>query len=935
MKKRKLVLVLMLSLMMLVTMIPSFSFADEVKNIDSAGGELSQGTYSLSGNVDLTDNLTIPAGAKVTIDLNGHTLKGNGNGSVVVVNGELTIKDSSSGGKITGGNALGSKGGGVLVKTGGSLQLLSGAVTGNTAPYGGGVCVEPQATFSMDGGEISNNKSTNVKGSGGGGVAVEKETNTVGSFTMNAGKISDNSSWIQGGGVFSNGTMVMNGGEISGNTAPAGAGIISNYDTFTMNAGSVVNNTADCTENVKNGGSFKYALGGGIKVANSKFYFYGGTVSGNKVVSVEGIIMCDGGGIHVRDSGEMHVKGSPVVENNTNKPVSGDAYADNIYMQHSNVLIHLDGDLTGGAKLSVRKAGNVGQITKCGDYTFKDGTITVDDPATKLTKRDGDLYFGTSAAENDAVAYTYVDGEKFYYASLEDAIADMASGKNTVYLLKDIELSTTVTASDKADLVLAAEEGKSIKITGPKVSGAFFNVPTGAKLTLLGDITLDGGNKNVQAFNVRGDLIIGSEKNAEKNPAIKNFSYEGSGGAINVRGGTVTLNKGEISGNRANKEGSMGGAISATAPAIINVNGGTITGNSSTSYGGAIVLNGSTLNITGGSITGNTAGNNTGGGIHAYGGSVVNMIGGTIKDNTATVGQLSLNTSSAMIVDGEIGEVKLIGAKAYCFHTNGGTFENQAGLTKLPEPVKAGYIFNGWYQNSDFSGYKATALADGTPYYAQWQEKNEQVLSYNTKKVEKHINDGAFTNNLTKTTVHGDVTYTSSDEKIATVDATTGKVTIVGAGTATITATAAETDNYKKAVASYDLIVTDHQLGNKWKSDADNHWHVCEICQTKVDPAAHEFQWVVDKEATTTEKGSKHEECTVCGYKKAAVEIPVIENGTTGGDQNNGNAGNGTKADTANGTKTGDAMPIGMLAVLMLAAAAGIVFCGRKLYKSR
>ena len=38
---------------------------------------------------------------------------------------------------------------------------------------------------------------------------------------------------------------------------------------------------------------------------------------------------------------------------------------------------------------------------------------------------------------------------------------------------------------------------------------------------------------------------------------------------------------------------------------------------------------------------------------------------------------------------------------------------------------------------------------------------------------------------------------------------------------------------------------------------------------------------------------------------------------------------------SANGTKTGDTMPIGMLAVLMLAAAAGTVFCGRKLYKSR
>ena len=38
----------------------------------------------------------------------------------------------------------------------------------------------------------------------------------------------------------------------------------------------------------------------------------------------------------------------------------------------------------------------------------------------------------------------------------------------------------------------------------------------------------------------------------------------------------------------------------------------------------------------------------------------------------------------------------------------------------------------------------------------------------------------------------------------------------------------------------------------------------------------HNFKWLIDKEATATEKGSKHEECTICGYKKEAVEIPVI-----------------------------------------------------------
>ena len=65
-----------------------------------------------------------------------------------------------------------------------------------------------------------------------------------------------------------------------------------------------------------------------------------------------------------------------------------------------------------------------------------------------------------------------------------------------------------------------------------------------------------------------------------------------------------------------------------------------------------------------------------------------------------------------------------------------------------------------------------------------------------------------------------------------------------------------------------------HSYGSEWKNDADNHWHECS-CGDKADKAAHDFKWVVDKEATATKKGSKHEECKVCGYKKAAVEIPA------------------------------------------------------------
>nr|WP_046432304.1 hypothetical protein [Ruminococcus sp. A254.MGS-108] len=77
-----------------------------------------------------------------------------------------------------------------------------------------------------------------------------------------------------------------------------------------------------------------------------------------------------------------------------------------------------------------------------------------------------------------------------------------------------------------------------------------------------------------------------------------------------------------------------------------------------------------------------------------------------------------------------------------------------------------------------------------------------------------------------------------------------------------------------------------HKYGTEWKYDETNHWHECE-CGNKADITAHNFKWIIDKEATATEKGSKHEECTVCGYKKAAVDIPAIGFGSSSDDEAN------------------------------------------------
>ena len=75
------------------------------------------------------------------------------------------------------------------------------------------------------------------------------------------------------------------------------------------------------------------------------------------------------------------------------------------------------------------------------------------------------------------------------------------------------------------------------------------------------------------------------------------------------------------------------------------------------------------------------------------------------------------------------------------------------------------------------------------------------------------------------------------------------------------------------------LPATDHTYGGEWSLDDIHHWHEC-ACGARNDEAVHRFKWIIDKEATETEKGSKHEECEVCGYKKAAIEIPATGGGT-------------------------------------------------------
>lgn len=144
---------------------------------------------------------------------------------------------------------------------------------------------------------------------------------------------------------------------------------------------------------------------------------------------------------------------------------------------------------------------------------------------------------------------------------------------------------------------------------------------------------------------------------------------------------------------------------------------------------------------------------------------------------------------------------------------------------------------------------------------------------------------------------------------------------------------ATETEPVKCSVCGY--IITPalehtHDVDTaKFESDETNHWNTCSGCTEKQNTAAHTFEWNTDKEATATEKGSKHEECTVCGYKKAAVEIPATgtatEPTTTSKPTNPSEPTTTMKPENPNSPQTGDNSMMGLWITLLFVSGAGVV----------
>ena len=653
-------------------------------------------TLSQTLNANGESAMRIPDGKTVTIDLKGYDLNRGltsigSAGHVIQMKGSsnLTIRDTSANhaGKVTGGWA--EHGGGINLEASSTCTIESGNISGNHAKYGGGIW--NKGTLTVKGGSVSENIASEegggIYGQGttvlsdcsitgntakyGGGIYFDKKPNLQKTTNVT---ITGNTATTRGGGIFlQTGTVTLSGGSVSNNTSKDCGGVyvtdnttlsaentsFNNNKSTTESGGAIVNKgtvtltscTLDSNESKKRGGAIfsddaelsltncavtnntTDGVGGGICMYDGTLNLVGGTITGN--TGSQG-----GSGIWVDDDVDaFNVKGKVIVNNNNNS---------NIYLS-SGKKLNINGALESGTQIGVTLQNVSG--------TFTTGYKT-NNPETNP-----DVYFSTdagSAIAADANGEVMVIESDWKFLQKQINELDDSAGGSFLILEKDWKA-----ANNDVPLVIPAGKTIILNLNGHKIDAKGF---TGTVITVngtliirdtssektgvitggssaadgggiyvasTGQLTLESGTISSNKAKGNGGGVYSEGTVTVSGGKISNNSSEKDGGGI-YNEGTLTISDGEISDNTAK---SSGGAVSIKS-GTVTVTGGTMTGNTATTYhGGAIYLKGAVLNLYGGTVTGNKAAME-GGGILYGENSTVNVKGSpVVKDNTAATGK--------------------------------------------------------------------------------------------------------------------------------------------------------------------------------------------------------------------------------------------------------------------------------------------------------
>lgn len=604
-------------------------------------------------------------GKNVTLDLNGKNLIFRS--MTVAKGGNLTIKDSGSGGTYSGTGANYS----VYVKQGGVFNLESGTLTNTSNANGtsnvvvrveGGTAATPAAsTANIKGGKI--------------------ETKGTPVFVRDPGATVN----VSGGELKGSGLAC-----IAGNGTEGMGGTTINVSGGTLTAKPYDDTSAACGIYHPNEGTLNIT-GGTINVAD-----------GVGVLMRGGEMTMTGGEINA--TGDDATRTGSVGDTNQKIGVSGVIFdRDANYPAVATTCIKIDGEAkVNGAKEAVELINDNNVADAKSAFKLKGGTYSSDVSA---------LLDENSAAEEKNGVYVvktyYAQVGETKYATLQEA-ADAATAEQTVTVLNDVDMTTD------GNLTVYAGKDIVLDMNGHSIKGAnadYKNILVSGKLTLMdskenstgkiysedpyksgvdkaliyvadnGEFVMESGHINTVLPNSvdNGQFAIGALDNCKV--TIKGGTIEGGYSAITGFGDpndntTITINGGTLI-------CPMDYAIYHPQPGKLTINeGATIFGGA-----GAICMKSGELEINGGTLTSKGKGNtgNWGDGTGGLGNAALNFckpygdVKATIKGGTITA------EGDAVLID-----AKPTAGKTVTLAIEGGTYSSDvskycaAGFTATP-----------------------------------------------------------------------------------------------------------------------------------------------------------------------------------------------------------------------------------------------------------
>lgn len=821
---------------------------NHVETGSGVGVYVCYGTFNMHGG-SITDNTTKDSYASGGVHVTGGTF-------------------NMTGGSITDNSATSSSatGGGVRVDSKGTFNMSGDAViSNNSGAYSGGGVYVNTATFNMSGSASVSGNSADY----GGGVYVTNGTAAAGTFTMSGDASVSGNSANYGGGVYmreSNSKFTMSeNAAVSGNTAKAAGGGVNliGGGTFTMGSGSITGNNVI--------GANLNSSGGGVYVDNGTFNMTGGTISGNNVTHSDNMHDNEGGGgVYVAENATMNVSGNVQITGNwKNGTLNNGVYEKGVTGSDNNLYLYAYNSGTPKVLKTVTiDSTGLASTAEIGITTRY--TPTASNPIKIATGAQENVdYTGIFTPDVTGQGYTIIlpEGETNLYLS-----AHQHSWQYTVNTKGDTITATctdtTCTSPNGGSVTIAAPDENTLTYDGntkeATLKGA---LTTGVTLTTndikyyhkIGEqeYQLEADAKPTNAKSYRAEITVDGVNASvtyeikKATPQASDFLFSGPNDPTydgNAKFATVTSTK--IDGDyitvkyyQGEKEVSNP-TDAGTYTVKINVA-------ESGNYNAAPDLT-DDPNWKFTIQTNNTAPDVTLSGEMVYKREKIEPTA-TVKignatlvknqDYTVTYGtnfDAGTNTGVVYIeAKGNYGFTEVIKYFNIAKKTITVTAENKSSrvgqaLEKLtytcdPQPYEGDTFSNelATDANKDVAGeytimrgkltlgdnYNIDFVSGTYTVNAKNEQTNFNFAGVENGKVAKtYGTDKEFTLAATGAATGSTVTYESTDTNVATVDSTTGEVTIKGAGTAVIKATASATDDYAEGVATYELTVNKKTL---------------------------------------------------------------------------------------------------------------------------